>query len=63
MVLLLEVTGKEEGVVALHLPIWSLKTSSGLKPVPRFEPIPTSLLADDIPTALSEAVLKNVLFC
>ena len=35
---LLEVSEKEEGVVTLHLPIGSLKTRSGLEPVPRTEP-------------------------
>ena len=34
---MLEVSEKEEGVVALHLPIGSLKTHSGLEPVPRCE--------------------------
>ena len=29
---------KEEGVVAIHLPIGSLKTRSGLEPVPKCEP-------------------------
>ena len=37
-VTLLEVNEKEEGVVALHLPIGPLKTRSGLEPVPRYEP-------------------------
>ena len=51
---LLEVSEREEGVVAVHLPIGSLKTRSGLEPVPRCEP--TSPLADDIATALSGPV-------
>ena len=37
-VALLEVSEREEGVVALHLLIGSLKTHSGLEPVPRCEP-------------------------
>ena len=39
---------REEGVVALHLPIGPLKASSGLEPVPRCEPVPTSLLVNDL---------------
>ena len=35
---LLEVSEREEGVVALHLPIGPLKTRSGFEPVPRCEP-------------------------
>ena len=35
---LLEVIEREEGVVAIHLPIGSLKTRSGLELVPRCEP-------------------------
>ena len=38
MVTLLEVSEREEGVVALHLSIGPLKTRSGLEPVPRCEP-------------------------
>ena len=33
-----EVSEREEGVVAIHLPIGPLKTRSGLEPVPRCEP-------------------------
>ena len=33
----LEVSEKEEGVVALHLPVGPLKTRSGFEPVPRYE--------------------------
>ena len=33
-----EVSEKEEGEVAIHLPTGSLKTRSGLEPVPRCEP-------------------------
>ena len=33
-----EVNEREEGVVAIYLPIESLKTCSGLEPVPRCEP-------------------------
>ena len=29
---------REEGVVAIYLPIGPLKTRSGLEPVPRYEP-------------------------
>ena len=36
--MLLEVSEREEGVVALHLPNRSLKTRSGLEPVPSLEP-------------------------
>ena len=53
---LLVVNEREEGVVALHLPIWSLETCSGLKLVPRCEPIPTSSLANDLATASSRPV-------
>ena len=35
---LLEVIELEKGVVALHLPTGSLKTRSGLDPVPSYEP-------------------------
>ena len=35
---MLEVSEKEEGVVALHLRIGPLKRRSGLEPVPRCEP-------------------------
>ena len=38
VITLLEVSDREEGVVALHLPIGSLKTHSGLEPVPICEP-------------------------
>ena len=38
VVTLLEVSEREEGVVAKHLSIGSLKTRSGLQPVPRCEP-------------------------
>ena len=37
VVTLLEVSGREERVEALHLPTGPLKTRSGLKPVPRCE--------------------------
>ena len=41
--------------MALHLPIESLKTRSGLEPVPGFEPlrnlVPTSLESDGLTTA------------
>ena len=35
---LLEASDREDGVVAIHLPIGSLKTRSGFEPVPRCEP-------------------------
>ena len=36
VIALLEVSKREEGVMALHLPIhWTYKTRSGLEPVPR----------------------------
>ena len=38
VVSLLEVSEKEVGVVALHLPIGPLKPRSGLESVPRYEP-------------------------
>ena len=53
---MLDVSEREEGVVAIHLPIGSLKPRSSLEPVPRCEPVPTSPLADDITTAPSGPV-------
>ena len=38
LVTILEVSVKEEGVIALHLPIGPLKTFSEFEPVPRCEP-------------------------
>ena len=38
---MLEVSEKNEGVVALHLPIGPLKIRSVLQPVPKCEPVPT----------------------
>ena len=38
VVTMMEFNEKKEGVVALHLSIEPLKTSSGLDPVPRCEP-------------------------
>ena len=35
---MLEVTGREDGEVALHLPIGPLKTSSELESLPRCKP-------------------------
>ena len=35
---LLEISEKEEDVLALHLPIGPLKARSGFEPVPRCEP-------------------------
>ena len=35
---MLDVSEREEGVVALHLPIGLLKTRSWLEPVPIYEP-------------------------
>ena len=43
--------------MALHLPIGSFKTRSGLKPVPRCEPSTYQPLADDITTAPSGPVI------
>ena len=37
VVTLLEVSEKEEGVVAIHLPMGPFNTRSGLEPVPRYE--------------------------
>ena len=49
---MLEVSEREEGVVALYRPIGPLKNCSGL------EPVPTSLLSDDIATAASGSVFQ-----
>ena len=38
VVILLEVSVREEGVVAIHRPTGPLKTCNGLEPVPRCEP-------------------------
>ena len=38
VVTLLEVSEREDGVVAVHLPIGPLKPRSGLETVPRYEP-------------------------
>ena len=48
---------KENGVVALHLPIGLLKPLSGLKPVLRCEPTTYSPLADDLAFAPSRPVM------
>ena len=50
MVTLLEVSEKEVGIVALHLPIGSLKTDHGWSRYQDANPVPTSQLADDIAT-------------
>ena len=50
------VSEKEEGVVALHLPVEPLKTSSWLEPVPRCEPSTYQPISDDIATATSGPV-------
>ena len=44
---MLEVSEKEESVVALHLPIGPLKTRSGLEPVSRGEPSTCQRVGDD----------------
>ena len=51
---MLEVNEREEGVVALHLPIGCLKTRSGLEP--GANSVPTNPLADEITTAPSGRV-------
>ena len=55
-VALLEVSEREEGVVALHLLIGSLKTALGWSPYQDVNPVPTSPLADVITTAPSGPV-------
>ena len=47
--------------MAIHLPIGSLKTRSGLEPLPRMNPVPTSPLADDITTAPSGLVNRHLM--
>ena len=42
---------REEGVVAIHQPIGSLKTHSGLDQYRDANQVPTSPLADDVTTA------------
>ena len=44
--------------MAIHQPIGPLKTRSGLEPVPRYDPVPTSPLADDITTVPSGPVVN-----
>ena len=44
--------------MAIHLPFGSLKTRSGLEPVPRCEPSTYQPLADDITTAPSGPVFR-----
>ena len=55
---------KEEGLVALHLPIGPLKICSGLKPCCSGDvnPVPTSPLADGLATAPSGPVFNIVIF-
>ena len=55
---MLEVSEKEEGVVALHLPIWSLKPILGWSRYRDTNSVPTSPLADDLAIAPSEPVVK-----
>ena len=50
---MLEVSEREEGVVALHLLIGPLKNCFGLEPVRDAIPVPNSPLGDDIATAPS----------
>ena len=60
MVTLLEVSKREEGVVALHLPIGPLNTSSGLERYRDTNPVPTSPLADDITTTSLGPVFSTI---
>ena len=53
---MLEVSEREEGVVALHLHIGSLKPRSGLEPVPRCKPSTYQPITDGIATAPSGPV-------
>ena len=53
---MLEVSEKEDGVVALHIPIGPLKTCSGGSWYQDANPVPTSTLANDIATAPSRPV-------
>ena len=48
--LVLDVSEKEEGVVALHLPIGSSKTCCGLESVPRCEPSTYRSITDNLAT-------------
>ena len=61
--LLLEVSEREEGVMAVHLLIGHLKTRSGLDWI-RYRdanPVPTSSLADDTATAPSGPVIGRLI--
>ena len=60
VVTLLEVSKRDEGVVAIHLPIGSLKTCSGLERYRDVNPVPTSPLTNDIATALLRPVFCSV---
>ena len=54
---MLEVSEREEGVVALHLPIGSLKNPAlGWSRYQDVNPVPTSTLADDVASAPSGPV-------
>ena len=55
---MLEVSDKEEGVVALYLTIGPLKTALGWSRYRDAYPVPTSPLADDIATAPSGLVFR-----
>ena len=55
VVILLEVSEKEEGVVVIHIPTGSLKNCSGLEPVQRCEPS-----THDLATAPSGAGYNSV---
>ena len=48
---MLDVSDRQEGVVAILLLNGLLKTCSGLEPLQDANPVPTSLLADDLATA------------
>ena len=60
VVTLLEVSEKEEGIVASYLPTGPLQTHSWLEPVPRCEPSTFQPLVNDIATAPLGLVLFNV---
>ena len=58
VVTLLEVRERDDGVVALHLPIGCLKTCSGLEPVRRCEP--STYQPNDQATAPSGPLVENI---
>ena len=57
VVTLLEGSEREEGVVAIHLPIGPLKTRCGWSQYRDANTVPTNPLADDIATAPSAPVI------